>query len=76
MHMAWMRQVCGRLKSDYRYSNKVGLQEPSLAEAPTAKQRVSWEKLPPSRARRAGAEFPTHPLRTLYDPLWMRRRHW
>jgi hypothetical protein len=21
MHMAWMRQVCGRIKSDYRYSN-------------------------------------------------------
>lgn len=20
MHMAWVRQVCGRLKSDYRYS--------------------------------------------------------
>ena len=23
MHMAWMRQVCGRLKSDYRYSNNL-----------------------------------------------------
>ena len=23
MHMAWVRQVCGRIKSDYRYSNKV-----------------------------------------------------
>jgi len=23
MHNAWMRQVCGRLKSDYRYSNKL-----------------------------------------------------
>ena len=23
MHMAWVRQVCGRLKSDYRYSNKI-----------------------------------------------------
>jgi hypothetical protein len=23
MHMAWMRQVCGRLKSDYRYSSKL-----------------------------------------------------
>jgi hypothetical protein len=21
MHMAWMRQICGRIKSDYRYSN-------------------------------------------------------
>lgn len=23
MHMAWMRTVCGRLKSDFRYSNKL-----------------------------------------------------
>jgi hypothetical protein len=23
MHMAWMRYVCGRLKSDYRYSNTI-----------------------------------------------------
>lgn len=23
MHMAWTRAVCGRLKSDYRYSNKL-----------------------------------------------------
>jgi hypothetical protein len=23
MHMSWMRQVCGRLKSDYRYSNSL-----------------------------------------------------
>ena len=23
MHMAWVRQVCGRLESRYRYSNKL-----------------------------------------------------
>ena len=23
MHMAWMRTVCGRMKSDYRYSNDI-----------------------------------------------------
>jgi hypothetical protein len=23
MHMAWVRQVCGRLKSDFRYSNQI-----------------------------------------------------
>ena len=23
VHMAWMRAVCGRLKSDYRYSNDI-----------------------------------------------------
>ena len=24
MHMAWIRQICGRIKSDYRYSNTLG----------------------------------------------------
>jgi hypothetical protein len=23
MHMAWVRQICGRIKSEYRYSNKL-----------------------------------------------------
>lgn len=23
VHMAWMRAICGRMKSDYRYSNSV-----------------------------------------------------
>ncbi len=23
MHMAWVRHVCGRLKSDYRYTNQI-----------------------------------------------------
>ncbi|WP_428538050.1 DNA methyltransferase [Rhodopila sp.] len=31
MHMAWMRAVCGRIKSDYRYSAKIVLQQLSLA---------------------------------------------
>ena len=31
MHMTWVKYVCGRLKSDYRYSNKYCLQQLPLA---------------------------------------------
>ena len=33
MHMAWMRTVCGRLKSDYRYSNSIVYNNGSSAES-------------------------------------------
>jgi hypothetical protein len=49
MHMAWVRQVCGRLKSDYRYSNRIVynnypwpelVSEEPRARVETASQRV------------------------------------
>ena len=41
MHMAWVKQVCGRLKSDYRYSNKLVYNNYPWPEGPTAKQRAA-----------------------------------
>ena len=38
MHMAWARQVCGRLKSDFRYSNEIVYNNFPWPEAPTDKQ--------------------------------------
>ena len=38
MHMAWVRQVCGRLKSDFRYSNEIVYNNFPWPEAPTDKQ--------------------------------------
>jgi hypothetical protein len=35
MHMAWMRQVCGRLKSDYRHSNNLVYNNFPWPEAPS-----------------------------------------
>lgn len=38
MHMAWVNTVCGRLKSDYRYSNSVVYNNFPWPENPTEKQ--------------------------------------
>jgi len=43
MHMAWVRQVCGRLKSDYRYSNKLVYNNYPWPESPSEKQLASVE---------------------------------
>ncbi|KAF0152553.1 MAG: hypothetical protein FD143_869 [Ignavibacteria bacterium] len=38
MHNTWMRQVCGRIKSDYRYSNKLVYNNFPFPQSPTEKQ--------------------------------------
>ena len=38
MHMAWMRQVCGRLESRYRYSNNLVFNNFPWPENPSEKQ--------------------------------------
>lgn len=43
VHMAWMRAVCGRLKSDYRYSNTVVYNNFPWAEI-TDEQRIKIEQ--------------------------------
>jgi len=73
MHMAWVRQVCGRLKSDYRYSNKLVYNNFPWPDA-TAGQRERVEEK--ARAVLAAREphLPPRGLGTLadlYDPLAM-----
>jgi hypothetical protein len=41
MHMAWVRQVCGRLESRYRYSNKLVYNNYPWPESPSEKQLAS-----------------------------------
>ena len=41
MHMAWMRQVCGRLESRYLYSNTIVYNNFPWPESATAKQRAA-----------------------------------
>jgi hypothetical protein len=70
MHMAWVRQACGRLKSDYRYSNSLVYNNYPWPESPTEKQRVAVE----TKAQAvldARAKFPTSTLADLYDPVTM-----
>ena len=71
MHIAWVGQVCGRLKSDYRYSNTLVYNNYPWPE-PDAKQRAAIETAAqavldaraPHLARGAS-------LADLYDPLAM-----
>jgi N-6 DNA Methylase len=44
MHMAWVRSVCGRLKSDYRYSAGIVYNNFPWPQVETAKQRQAIEQ--------------------------------
>jgi hypothetical protein len=44
MHMAWVRQVCGRIKSDFRYSIRLVYNNYPWPEAPSDKRRTAVEK--------------------------------
>ena len=70
MHMAWTRQVCGRLKGDYRYSNNIVYNNFPWPENPTPaqKQRVEGAAQTVLDAR---AQFQTSTLADLYDPNTM-----
>lgn len=70
MHMAWVRQVCGRLESRYRYSNKLVYNNFPWPENPTEKQKAAVEEAAHGvlAAREA---FPDQTLADLYDPLTM-----
>jgi len=70
MHMAWVRQVCGRLKSDFRYSNKLVYNNYPWPESPTDAQKRSVEKAAQG-VLDARAAFPEQTLADLYDPLTM-----
>ncbi len=70
IHMAWVKQVCGRMKSDYRYSNKLVYNNFAWPESPTDKQKANVE----AKAQAvldARAEHPNSSLADLYDPLTM-----
>ena len=87
MHMAWMRQVCGRLESRYQYSVSIVYnnypwpklpEPPATADAtrPIAAQAASQKKRAAIEAAAqavldARASFPEASLADLYDPLAM-----
>jgi hypothetical protein len=70
MHMAWVKYICGRLKSDFRYSKDIvynnfpwpdNLTEKQVATIETATQKVLDARL----------QFPNSSLADLYDSLTM-----
>jgi hypothetical protein len=70
MHMAWMRQVCGRLKSDYRYSNTLVYNNFPWPLDATDAQRAKVEECA-SEVLVAREQFPGSTLADLYDPVSM-----
>jgi hypothetical protein len=69
MHMAWTRYVCGRLKSDYRYSKDIVYNNfpwPDPAEKQTAEIEKAARGVLDARA-----QFPNSSLADLYDPAAM-----
>jgi len=67
MHMAWMRQVCGRLESRYRYSNNLVYNNFPWPEAPSPMQIERVAKAA-QRVIDIRAEFADSSLADLYDP--------
>lgn len=69
MHMAWMRAVAGRLKSDYSYSNTLVYNNfiwPEVTESQQAEISQLVQNILDARA-----EFPDSSLADLYDPPTM-----
>ncbi|MCL2220200.1 MAG: class I SAM-dependent DNA methyltransferase [Chitinispirillia bacterium] len=69
VHNAWMRAVCGRLKSDYRYAKDIVYNNFPWPDA-TDEQKAAIEQLAQS-VLDARSNFPESSLADLYDPLTM-----
>jgi hypothetical protein len=69
MHMAWTRYVCGRLKSDYRYSASI-VYNNFPWPSPTDKQKTKIETAAQTILD-VRACFTQSSLADLYDPLSM-----
>lgn len=69
VHMAWVKTVCGRLKSDYRYSKDIVYNNFPWC-TPTEKQKVLIEKTAQAILD-ARAKYPDCSLADLYDETTM-----
>lgn len=70
IHMAWVRNLCGRIKSDYRYSNEIVYNNYPWPLNPTDKQKDTIEKAA-QNVLDTRAQFPNSSLADLYDPNTM-----
>ena len=77
IHMAWMRAICGRLKSDYSYSNTIVYNNfpwPSPTDEQKAKIEQTAQAILDARAK-----YPDSSLADLYDesamPIDLRKAH-
>jgi hypothetical protein len=70
MQMAWMRNVAGRMKGDYQYSNQIVYNNFPWPFDLTARQKQKIETAAQG-VLDARAQFPDSSLADLYDPLTM-----
>jgi hypothetical protein len=70
MHMAWVRQVCGRLESRYRYSNKLVYNNFPWPQSVSDKQKAAVESAAQA-VLDTRDQFKGQTLADLYDPLAM-----
>jgi hypothetical protein len=70
MHMAWVKFTCGRLKSDYRYSNSIVYNNYPWPENPSEKQIKAVEAAAQG-VLDSRLAFPNSSLADLYNPLTM-----
>ena len=70
MHMAWVRQVAGRLKSDFRYSAKLVYNNFPWPRSPSEAQRKAVE-VAAQAVLNAREAYANASLADLYDPLAM-----
>jgi hypothetical protein len=70
MHMAWVRKICGRLKSDYRYSKDIVYNNYPWPENPSEKQIKTIEAAA-QKILNTRLEFPDCSLAVLYHPTMM-----
>lgn len=70
MHMTWVSYVCGRLKSDYRYSKDIVYNNFPWPREPSG-EKVKAIEVAAQVVLDARAKYPESSLADLYDPLSM-----
>jgi hypothetical protein len=70
MHVTWLKYTCGRLKSDFRYSNTLVYNNYPFPKEPSDKNRQKVETAA-QKVLDIRLEFPDSSLADLYDPLAM-----
>lgn len=70
MHMAWTRQICGRIKGDYRYSNNIVYNNFPWPTNPNVAQ-INRVKKAAQQVIDTRTHFPDSSLADLYDPTAM-----
>ena len=68
--MAWVKYVCGRLKSDFRYSNSLVYNNYPWPDSVNEKQ-IKIIEAAAQKVLDTRAEFPNSSLANLYDSLTM-----